>query len=104
MDLKKLEGEIKQYKSLVQIADALLRLEDNKDFQTIISNGYLGDHLRVLVSKRNADLTPDNAVSRQIDSVSNLMAYLSNIKTIGATARASLAESEQTLEEHFEEE
>lgn len=103
MDVHNLESDISRYKSEVELATALERLENSKDFQQVISNGYLQSHLLNLVSKRHADLTPDNDISRQIDAVSNLMAFLENIKTTGATAQDSLAVSEQTLFDHYNE-
>ena len=104
MDLNKLEAEIKQYKSQVQFADSLDKLLDNRDFQAVILNGYLKDHVLELVKLRHAHPEPDNSISRAIDATANLMAYIELIKQSGATAREQLAASEQTLEEHYREE
>lgn len=103
MDINNLEADIKLYRSQVQILESLEKLLDNRDFQVVIMNGYLRDHVLDLVKLRHRSLVPDDNVSRSIDAVSNLMAYLDLIKTIGATARTALAESEQTLEEHYKE-
>lgn len=104
MDLNNLESDIKRYRQEVELANALERLESNSDFQRVIGNGYLKEHLLTLVLKRHSDPTPDNATSREIDAVSALMAFMGDVKTIGATARVALEESEQSLSEYYKEE
>lgn len=104
MDRTNIEREIKQYQAEVNMMLALERLETNSDFLLVISNGYLKEHLLTLVSKRAADPTPDNAVSRNIDAVSALMSYLENLKQNGATAKTSLADAEQSLSDSYNEE
>lgn len=104
MDLSSIESDIKRYRAEVELMQALERLETNSDFQSVIRNGYLKEYLLSLVSQRASDPTPDNAISRNIDAVSALMAYLGDIKTNGATAKESLSDSEQTLAEYYKEE
>lgn len=104
MDLHNIESDIKRYSAEVNLMQALERLEGNSDFQSVIGNGYLKEHVLSLVLQRASDPTPDNAISRNIDAVSALMAYLGNIKTNGATAKIALEDSEQTLAEYYKEE
>ncbi len=104
MDRDNIERDIKRYQAEVDLMNSLERLEGNSDFQSVIGNGYLKAHLLNLVSQRAKDPTPDNEVSRNIDAVSALMLFLDNLKTNGATAKASLADAEQTLADSYIEE
>lgn len=89
------EVELNQY---VELGDALLRLEKNKDFQTVILNGYMKDKVLESVSLlahhdiKKQGLRPE--VMEDLVASSNLGEYFRMIKNFYAGATQDLEEIE----------
>lgn len=79
-------------------AKALARLALNPDFKKIIIDGYLRDEAVRLVHLKAdpAMQTPDKQASviRQVDSIGNLSAYFTTIRTEGMMADKSISDAE----------
>ncbi len=79
-DLQQLEQGLENAKKLVDLGNALDRLKANKDFQLLITNGYLKDEaVRLVHLKADPNMqTPERQASviRDIDSIGALTSYL----------------------------
>lgn len=97
-----IERDIQNYKADIKFRDALARLEKNKDFIAVISEGYQKKEALRLVNLRvdpntQAEHSQRN-ILRDIDAISALGSYLQHIHQQADIALNSLETSEQTLE------
>ena len=98
-----IERNILRAKEIVEFDKALQRLEDNRDFQKVIQEGYLkAEAIRLVHLKADPSMqTPERQASviTQIDAIGNLAAYF---RTVGFNANIALKaveNDEATLEE-----
>lgn len=79
-------------------AKALARLSVNPDFKKVIIDGFLRDEaIRLVYLKADPAMqTPEKQASvlRQIDSIGNLSAYFTTIRTEGMMADKTIADAE----------
>lgn len=76
--------------------DALERLHKNQDFKLIILNGFLGEYVHQVLSKRAKGME-DKEFLGAMDSINGLRSYLEELSTKGELARTSLEEAEQAM-------
>lgn len=103
--IAQIELSIEQRKQSIARHDALLRLQDNPDFQVLVAQGYFKDEACRLVLTKNdpANLNTEGqeSVLRDIDAISSFHAYLAGIARSGNVARKCLEGDMETLE-HYE--
>lgn len=105
--LQEIDANIKKAKKLTDVADALERLQSNKDFKTVIQTGYFQDeairlvHLKADPSFQSAE--SQRSVVQQMDAIGALHQYFQTVFHKAAVARKSITDSEETREELLEE-
>jgi len=101
--IKVIEESIKSAKKLVELADALERLKSNKDFKTIVMEGYFEkEAIRLVQAKSNPALQSaemQKSIITQIDSIGNLNVYFTTLVQQAAMARKSIEQDEAAIEE-----
>lgn len=83
--LDELNKELQTCKELISTKEALDRLKTNKDFITIIINGYLRDYSYYIVTNKHSIENSDKI----LDSIYFLNKYFNDIET-----NASIAEND----------
>lgn len=92
-----LENQISRDKRILEKGKALRRLFNSSDFKSVIVNGFLREYALQLVYQR-ADSTEDgDKVSRKIDAVAELKAYLDKVLSDAATADKTVNEATDAL-------
>lgn len=106
--LAQLDREEKAAKAQKDLGDALLRLQSNRDFKRLVSEGYFRDEAVRLVSlKAHPEMqTPErqSSILLQIDAIGNLQQYFVIIGQQAALAERSLDGIEGTRTAILEEE
>jgi hypothetical protein len=101
--IKVIEENIKAARKLVDLADALERLKSNKDFKTIVMEGYFEkEAIRLVQAKANPALqSPEmqRSIITQIDSIGNLNVFFSTLVQQASMARKSIEQDEAAIEE-----
>lgn len=99
-ELQQVERDIAGYKNQIALGELLERLSSNKDFQSLILNGFLREnaiHLVNLLAHPNLQ-TPEKqaAIHRQMAGVGALGDHLRQIRQDAERAKESLVSSEET--------
>jgi hypothetical protein len=105
---RNLNAEIEQAKKAIAMRDALVRLESQPDFKTVIETGFFKDFSNNLVMQRGMPEmrgVPEimEANTRKIDSIGELNHYFRGVKAMGAQSENSLIaarELESRLDSH----
>ena len=91
----------------VNTREALLRLESNPDFQTIVAQAYFKDEAaRLVMARSNPALNEQqrDAVLMMIDGIGSFASFLNEVHRRGMEMEAALKDHETALEEvHAEE-
>lgn len=97
---KSLMKDISEYRKDIEIVESLNRLMKNKDFNLVISKGYLVDEALRLV-KRKCSVSGEEEIKliRFLDSISSLQNYFDVLRENAEIAKKSLNEAELTLED-----
>jgi hypothetical protein len=99
---KVIEEGIKAARKLVDLGDALERLKSNRDFRTIVMEGYFEQEaIRLVQAKSNPGLQSaemQKSILTQIDAIGNLNLYFSTIVQQAAMARKNIEIDEAELE------
>jgi|DEB19_MinimDraft_2_1074335.scaffolds.fasta_scaffold00372_6 hypothetical protein len=101
-ETEELELGIEKAKADKALADALIRLNQNADFNLLIIEGYLQKEAIRLVHEKVSSLKPDE-VNRAIDSISFLNQYLHSVLAQGALAVNDILDSQNELDKLYEE-
>lgn len=100
--IQHVELSLEEAKKLVAFGEAIARLEKNKDFRTVILDGYFSDEAKRLTFL-TADTTLDdksaNAVLYGIRAIGELRAFLMNRKVTAEIAKKEVMDFQETLEE-----
>ena len=101
--LEEIESDLKTAKELVEFGEAIKRLNSNKDFKTVILEGYLKDNAIRLVHLR-ADAyhqSPERQASilSQLDGIGGLNDFLGTKLHFADMAVKKVQEIEETIEE-----
>lgn len=95
----KLEKELIQYNKDIELMNALIRLRKNKDFNLVITKGYLTDEaLRLVKRKCSVSGEEETQLIRQLDSISNLQNYFDVLTLNAEIAQKSVKDAEHLLE------
>lgn len=101
--VQRIEENIRQAKEIVELDNALKRLEQNRDFRKVIKEGYLEKEAIRLVHLRGdpAFQTPERQASvlRQIDAIGELLSFF---RTVSFNANIALKAIEQDEAERDE--
>lgn len=96
--IAELDRSIADNTKLVELAKSLDRLESNRDFRKIVTDGYFAQEaIRLVHLKADPAMqTPDKQASvlRQIDAIGILSDYLRTIRLQGETARKGVEDAE----------
>lgn len=94
-------GQIRTGKRQVELADTLIRLERNKDFQVIMAHLTVTERLRLsdLLSSMPADSVEYAQTIRRMDALGHLGMYFREIKEIGEIAQVDVRQARQLLGE-----
>lgn len=102
-EINSIERNVRDAKETKALGTALERLINNRDFRTVIKEGYFKAEAVRLVHARGdvACQTPEkqDAIIRQIDSISNLNQYFNTIQHAAGMADKAIEEGEAVLEE-----
>lgn len=101
-NIKMVEITIEELQEAVKLAEALIRLQDNPDFNLVVNKGYLQDDAIRLVHLRAdpSQQTPEHqaTIDKQIDGIGSLINYFRRILSMASTARDEIADHQETLE------
>ena len=101
--LNEIEQNIKAARAQIQLGDALERLTNNKDFKTLVLDGYFRDeavrlvHLKADPAFQKPDM--QTSIVSQMDAIGSLSSYLRVIGQSADMGRRSVEVGEQTREE-----
>ena len=106
--VQQIEAAIQHDKKTVELDNALQRLESNRDFNLVITEGYLKKEAIRLVHLK-ADPAFDTparqaAVMTQIDAIGGLLQYFRTVSFNASIAAKSIAAGEAEREELIAEE
>lgn len=101
--IDQLHRNIADNKGFVALNQALTRLQANRDFQTVISSGYLKDEaVRLVHARSNVALqspAAQAALLRDIDAIGSLEAYFRKIEQQARQALSHIDADEETIAE-----
>ena len=100
---EQLQHSIQSSKKFVELGNALERLLQNRDFKSVLLEGYL-EHEAIRLVHLKADpamQTPAHQLSivNQIDAIGAVSAYLNEVRRQGEMAKKIIAEAEEVLED-----
>jgi hypothetical protein len=100
--IKALQDSIVSSRQNVDMADALRRLQSNRDFKKVIQEGYFEkEAIRLVHLKADPAMqTPDKQASilRDIDAIGTLHSYFALILRFGDMSKKDIAEAEAEIE------
>jgi hypothetical protein len=106
--IQAIEANIKEARKLVELGDAMERLKGNKDFKTLVMEGYFEkEAIRLVQAKSNPSLqSPEmqKSILSQIDAIGNLNLYFSTVAQQAAIARKTIEQDEAVRDEILAEE
>lgn len=101
--IEQLEHVLQTAKQAEELGNALERLMKNRDFKSLILDGYLErEAVRLVHLKADPNMqTPERqaGILMQIDSIGALTSYLNGIRQQSAQGTKIRIEAEETLEE-----
>jgi hypothetical protein len=101
--LHAIDANIRDAKPFLVLADALDRLQAQRDFKTVVAEGYFhAEAIRLVHLKADPAMqTPERqaAIVAQIDAIGALSAYFRTIAHNAALARKAIAADEAMREE-----
>ena len=100
--IEQIEISIADAKKMIARADALQRLQKNKDFKNVIDEGYLKDEaVRLVHLKAHPNVTPEMMVTidRDINSVGSLRQHFAVIMMLADRAEQDIQANHEAREE-----
>jgi hypothetical protein len=101
--IQAIEANIKEARKLVELGEALERLKANKDFRTVVTEGFFEkEAIRLVQAKSNPGFQSSEmqkSILSQIDSIGNLNMYFQTILQQAAMARKNIELDESMVEE-----
>lgn len=101
--IEEIEVKINEAKEVIERKKALMRLTDNKDFKSIVLDGYFKDEAsRLVLLKADYEMQDEmsqNQIKKSIDAIGYFRLYLRTVMQLGAQMEKDLAADEQTREE-----
>lgn len=105
-EIQYVELSLEEAKKVAAFGEALERLEKNKDFRTVILEGYFSDEARrltFLTADSSLDDRSLNAVWAGIRGIGELRQYLMSKRTQAQVAQKEIQDFQGTLDELREE-
>ena len=106
--VRSLEQNMLQSKALVEMGNALERLQNNKDFKKVVLDGYFREEAIRLVHLKGSPHTqsPDmqRSIVTQIDAIAAVADFFSTVLFKARQGERSLADDQETIEELAREE
>lgn len=99
--IQQVEVTIQQLKEIVEVKNAILRLEQNRDFKKIFLEGYFKEEaarLALLTRTGNPQIDVQE-VFKDIEAIGGLASYLRNKVSFGMRAEEDLAEHQELATE-----
>lgn len=107
-ELKQIELEVAEAKQEIALADALTRLNKNRDFKLLIREGFLVQQAakaaQMLADRDMAHPAAQKGLYDRLIAVGQVSLYLDSIEHTGNMAVKTLRESENTRDEIMAEE
>ncbi len=100
--IKHVELSLTEAKRIASLAEAIKRLETNKDFKRVIFDEYFTNEAQRLVfltADTNVDEKTANAVWGDIRAIGALRQFLLNRKVMGEMAQKEIKDFNETLDE-----
>lgn len=103
-EIKQIEMSMAEAKKAVELREALLRLEKNRDFKKVFLEHYLKEFATNLVMMRGGmafranDLIMESN-TRKLDSIGEFSEFCRNIHANGSQMELLLQEGQQTIDE-----
>lgn len=101
--LAQLEREAKSYKAAIDLGSALEKLMSNRDFNRLITEGYLrNEAVRLVQARSNPELqSPEKQAAnlRDIDAIGSLSQFFNTVRAEAGMAGRSLKSNEETQAE-----
>ncbi len=101
--VRQLEDDIQEAKQFIEMSKALDRLQSNRDFKTVIIDGYLtGEAIRLVHLRGDPNMqTPERQASilASIDAIGGLLNYFRTVDFKARTAETSISANESMIEE-----
>lgn len=105
---KEIEVNIREAKKMVELGNALQRLEKNRDFKKLITEGYLREEaVRLVHLKGDPNMQTDEmqtAIEKAMDGITGLTQYCNKLRHQSYLAEKAIEDNEQALEEMRSEE
>lgn len=102
-EIEQLEHSIQDAKQLVDLGNALERLLHNRDFKTLVLEGYFErEAIRLVHLKADPGMQTAQhqaSIVSQMDAIGSFSAYLNEIRRQAMIAGKHIEESEEVLEE-----
>lgn len=94
-----LKGDIESHKEILEMAEAIVRLEDNPDFKLVIEKGYIEEVPKRLTKFLGGNLDEHTRADAQmsITAVGVFQYHFEGIMQMSAKARLELPRLEQEL-------
>jgi hypothetical protein len=106
--IQAIEENIKQAKKIVEVGEALGRLQNNRDFKRVVIEGYFEQEaIRLVHLKSDPNLqSPDSqkSILAQIDAIGAVSQYFSTVLHKASIARKAIASDEEARDEILAEE
>lgn len=98
-----IEENIAEARKIVELGNALERLQANRDFKAIIKEGYLkAEAIRLVHAKANPALQSadsQRSIIQQMDAIGSLTQYFDTVFHKAALAEKAIAADEETRDE-----
>ncbi len=100
-DVITIERDRAEYQKDVDLLEALARLNQNRDFKLVISEGYFElEAGRIAIAKSEPAMQRPEIqarMERDIDAIGSLYQYLRTIGEMGAQAKAAIEDADEEL-------
>lgn len=107
-EIKELDASIQRSKEIVELGACLDRLSSNRDFRTIVQEGYFKQeavrlvHLRADPAMQAKDR--QDGINKQLDSIACFSQYLREVQQLASMAKRAIVADEATREQMAAEE
>lgn len=101
-EIQHVELSLEEAKKIVEFGEALSRLEQNRDFQKVMFDGYFGDESRrlaFLLAEPNLNREQREDVIADLRAVGSLRQYLITRRQLAAVAQKDVSDFAEHLEE-----
>jgi hypothetical protein len=103
-EVRNIDIEIEQAKKSIALRDALVRLEKNRDFRKVVTEGFLKEFaLNTIAVRGRPEFRNSEALmesnTRKLDAMGELHEYFRNVKSNGLMMESALSEAQELRDE-----